>query len=142
MAALPVGSCGACRAIKAFIKNPNRQIKKHMIKFILAYVLFFGIVTIFLRNLEDYALKIYPTITSLEISVLLYSIYLYRDRLRFCTRKKVIILSLLFYNLLNAITVAFQLCNSKYVTTISYLLLTTVIVTILLTIYQNESDES
>lgn len=140
MSAIPVGSGGG--KISNLVSNVNYKIRKHALRYLLAYILFFGFVTYYLRQLDTYALFWYPLIVSLEKATLLYSIYLYKNRLKFCVRKRIIILSLFYYEFLNAITIIFQLGESFYTNTLSYLLLTTAIVTILLTIYQNESNES
>jgi len=138
MAAIPPGSCGLCRGVKNTIKFINKNMYKHVMIYAFFYLLLFEGLSLFLVKEENYAVYWYPLLTQLALSVIFYNLYLFRNRLRFCLRKEIAVLSLTIYYGLGATAIAFQFCYSWYLELVNHLLLLTTAITLLLTIVQKK----
>lgn len=138
MAAVPKGSCGLCRIVQEKVKKINSNVKKHTLIYSFVYLLFAEIGSLLIRDLPDYAIKWYPILTQLTLSIIFYTLWLYRFNLKFCQRKNIIVKSLSAYYLFGAICVLFQFCESFFIKVITYGLLSVVFVALLLTIYKQK----
>jgi hypothetical protein len=140
MASVPKGSCGLCKIVKDRADKINSNIKKHILIYSFVYLLFAEIGSLLIRDLPDYAIKWYPVLTQLTLSIIFYTLWLYRFNLKFCQRKNLIVKSLSAYYLFGTICVLFQFCESFFIKVITYGLLLVVFVTLLLTIYQPKKE--
>lgn len=131
MAALPPKSCALCRVAEKI----NNNMRKHILVYSIFYLLVFEIGSIFLRNLNNYALFWYPLLTNIALATIFYNLWLFRERLKFCFRKKIAVFSLFLYYIFAVATMVFNLCNSTYTQVISYGLLSVVLLTLISTIY-------
>ena len=138
MAVNPTTTCLPCRVIKETIKNVSHNINFHFIKYLLMYLVVVEIVTIFLADLDSYAYKIFPAVTQFGYVCFLYFFYLHRYKLKFCRRKRIVVKMLFIYYFINFITIIIPICLTTFTNIISYLLLTTVGITLLLTILKKE----
>lgn len=136
MAANPKGSCGLCRIVKSTIEKTNNNIRKHILIYSFFYLLVAEVATVFMRNLNNYADFWFPLFVQTGYAVVFYSLFLYRERLKFCFRKNIVVFSLFLYYAFNAIVVLFSICDSIYTDIITYGLLTVIIVTLLVTIFK------
>ena len=138
MAVLPPGSCGLCRTVKNTVKFINKNMYKHVMIYAFFYLLLFEGLSLLLRDREDYSLYWYPLLTQFALTVIFYNLYLFRNRLRFCLRKKIAVASLTAYYGLGVLTMIFQICNTVYLQFINHLLLLVTMFTLLLTIVQKK----
>lgn len=113
-----VPPCGLkCRIAQAttFVKESKKTILIYSI-----FLIFIGeVVSYFLRYEKNYACKIYPMISQLEMFLLLFSLYLWNEKLRFCFRKILATLFLSFYFLFGFLAIVFNLTDNSYTTLIS-----------------------
>lgn len=135
MPSLPKGSCGLCRVAKEVIEKINNNMRKHILVYSIFYLLLFEISSLYLRNLNNYALFWYPLLTNIALATIFYNLWLFRERLKFCLRKNLAVFSLFLYYSFAVFTMIFQICNSTYIDLISYGLLGVVLSTLVLTLY-------
>jgi len=113
-----VPPCGLkCRINQAatFVKESKKAILIYSI-----FLIFIGeIISYFLRYEKNYACKIYPMISQLEMFLILFSLYLWNEKLRFCFRKILATLFLSFYFLFGFLAIVFNFTDSEYTTIIS-----------------------
>ena len=136
-----VPPCGlGCRAVKAtkYIKENLEDSKKTILVYSIFCVLLAEIVSYFFRYEKNYACYIFPLISQLEMFLIIFSIYLWNDRLRFCLRKKTASLFLSFYFLIGFLSLLSGLTDSIYTTIISCGLLGISIITFLLSFLKSE----
>lgn len=117
-----VPPCGLkCRIIRAteFLKESKQSILVYSIFFILLG----EIISYFLRYEKNYACKIYPMLSQLELFLIFFSIYLWNDRLRFCYRKRLATFFLSSYFLFGFFSLLFNITDVLYTTIISWGLL-------------------
>lgn len=117
-----VPPCGLkCRTTKAitFVKENLKESKKAILVYSIFLILLGEIISYFFRYEKNYACKIYPMISQLEMFLLIFSLYLWNERLRFCYRKIVATLFLAFYFLFGFLSLVFNLTDSSYTTIIS-----------------------
>jgi len=138
MAANPKGSCGLCRIVKSTIQKTNNNIRKHILIYSFFYLLLAEVATIFMRNLPSYDLFWFPLFVQSGYALIFYSLFLYRERLKFCFLKNIAVFSLFLYYSFNAIVVAFKICESIYTNVITYGLLSVVIISLLIRIFQDK----
>lgn len=136
MAANPKGACGACRLVRQIVERTNNNIRKHILIYSFFYLLLAEVATIFMRNLPNYGDFWFPLFVQTGYAVVFYSLFLYRERLKFCFRKNIVVFSLFLYYTFNAIVVLFSICDSIYTNIIANGLLSTVIITLLITILE------
>lgn len=120
MAAVP--PCGlACRIAKA--NNYLKEKKKEFLIYSIFYLLGIEILSMFIRYEKNYVCFWYPLLTQSGYFLLVFSFYLWNEKLRFCLRKNIALLSLSFYYLLGVIALLFNFSDSFYYTITSYLFL-------------------
>lgn len=136
MAANPKGACGACRLVRQIVERTNNNIRKHIMIYSFFYLLLAEVASLYLRNLPNYTLFWFPLLVQFGFASLLYVLFLYRERLKFCFRKNIVVFSLFLYYAFNGIVVLFSICNSIYTDIITNGLLATAIITLLITIFE------
>ena len=136
MAANPKGSCGLCKIVKQVIEKTNNNIRKHILVYSLFYLLIAEVATIFMRNLPSYDLFWFPLIVQSGYAVIFYTLFLYRERLKFCFIKNIVVFSLFLYYIFNTLVIAFQICESIYTQVITYGLLSVIIILLLVKIFE------
>lgn len=116
MAAVP--PCGlGCRIKKGYKWLESN--KKPFLIISIFILLAIEIGSKFLRYEQNYACYIYPLLTQIQLFVIVFSIYLWNERLRFCLMKIISTLFLSMYYLFGIISIVFQFTDSFYESTIS-----------------------
>lgn len=135
MAAIP--TCGLkCRTKKMYeyLKVNKRQI----IIYSIFYILGIECVSYFIRSNANYACYWYPLLTQIGYCLILFSLFLWHDKLRFCFRKQLATLFLTAYYLFGCISLIFQFSDRLYSSVISIGLLSISILTFILSIFKKE----
>jgi hypothetical protein len=117
-----VPPCGLkCRINKAttYVKETLQESKKGILVYSIFFILLGEIISYFFRYEKNYACKIYPMISQLELFLLVFSLYLWNERLRFCFRKILATLFLAIYFLFGFFSLLLNLTDSSYTTIIS-----------------------
>lgn len=136
----PNGSCLPCK-IKDGIKNINNNMKKYTMIYAFFYLLLFELGSIIIRSLstkEEYDEFWFPTLTQLMMAVIFYNLLLFKQRLKFCQRKIILVKVLVAYYFLNFITVLLPVCSTFYINIVTTILLAISYIIILLTIFKNK----
>lgn len=126
MAALP--PCSLCRVpekVSKFLDNKKSNFLKFAIFFILLIEWFSNL---FVKNysapLHDckdvYLTFVYPLLSQLALFIMFFSIFLWKDRLHFCSRKSATTFYLSLYYLFGVVSLVFCLSANIYYTLISY----------------------
>jgi len=123
-----LNGCSLCRPA-SYIKSKLEDNKKPFLVysifailliewFSIIYLKFFhGITNV---TTDFYDAKVAPFLTNLALFILLFSLFLWKDRLHFCFRKSATTFYLSCYYLFNAIAVVFCLNASIYYVVIAY----------------------
>lgn len=134
----PPNSCGLCRVVKTAVEKTNNSIRKHLIVYSVAYLLLMEVASLFLMKHPNYESHIFPFMAQIGFAFIFYTIWLHRVRLKFCLRKDFAVFFLCLYYAFNAITILFQICGSVYTQIVSYGLLSSVLLILLLTIFKKK----
>jgi len=117
MSAIP--PCGlACRIAKA--NTYLKEKKKEFLIYSVFYLLGIEILSMFIRYEKNYACFWYPLLTQVGFFLLVFSFYLWNEKLRFCLRKNIALLSLSSYYLIGIIALLFNFSDNFYYTITSY----------------------
>lgn len=134
MASVP--PCGLkCLGRKA-IDFATKQ-RQEFLRLGIFYVLIVEIASIFIRDLPNYACFWYPLLTQSVLFIMVFSVFLWRERLRFCFRKKFAAVFLSLYYLFGVVALVGNFSNQAYVDVVSYSLLGVTVVLFLLSFLQN-----
>lgn len=115
----PKGGCLICRAVTTTIT----KVKSNFKLYAFLALIFIELFSIKMQNyvsVENYAYKYYPLTANLEMAIIFLAIYFHSERLRFCTRQKLIVLSLIAYFLFNIVFLFVPVCWSDYYVYTSY----------------------
>lgn len=134
----PPESCGLCKVVKTAVEKANNSVRKHLIIYSVAYLLIMEVASLFLAKLPNYGSHIFPIMCQMGYAFIFYTIWLHRVRLKFCLRKDFAVFFLCLYYAFNAITILFQICGSVYTQIVSYGLLSSVLLLLLLTIFKRK----
>lgn len=130
-----VPPCGLrCRIAKTheFLK----QNKKPFIVYSIFYLLGIEVLSYFIRNLSNYACYWYPLLTQTGYLLIIFSVFLWSERLHFCFRKNIAVLLLSIYYLFGVISILFQFSNLFYAEVISFILLICSLLVLFLSIFK------
>jgi hypothetical protein len=132
--------CATCKKVKDAIKKVSTNIRKHIVIYSFFYILAMEIASIFLSNTKNYLTYWYPLLSTSGYFVLFLNLFLLRDRLKFCLRKTICVLTLSLYYLFAIICLVFQFSNELYTSIINYGLLGIVLSTLVLTLYTLKNE--
>lgn len=133
MAAVP--TCGlGCKLVKTH--NFLKEKKKQFLTLSVFIVLLFEVVSLFLRKEPNYSCYWYPLLTQICSFLLLFSLFLWKEKLRFCFRKNLSILLLSIYYFFGSIAILFKFSNLYYYEIASFLILGASILTIVLSVFK------
>lgn len=127
----PPGSCLPCRIVKEVSNKVKNNVEKNIKIYAFFAILLIEFLSIRYSNSFDpnvYAYKVYPTLANIEFSIIFFAVYLHTERLRFCMRQKLIVLSLLIYFLFNVLTILLPICWSSYYVYGSYGILSVILI--------------
>lgn len=119
MASVPPTSLGGGGRIGQFLQAN----KKSFLIYSLFCLLLIEVVSIFIRYNENYVQYWYPLLTQIGFFLLVFSLFLWRERLHFCYRKNVAVFVLALYYLFGAFSIVAQVSDKAYTSIISYSLL-------------------
>lgn len=122
MASIPKGGCQICRAVVKIGQN----VKKNVKLYVFLAVILIEFLSIKLQNYttpEFYAEKLYPFLSTLVLFLIIFAIYQYSEKLRFCQRQKLILIFLMFYYFINMLFIIVPICWSDYQNLINYSIL-------------------
>lgn len=140
----PKEGCVTClhkkSSVKEVIKKVSTNLRKHVLIYSFFYILVMEISSIFLSNTKNYLTYWYPLLSTSGFFVLFLNLFLLRDRLRFCIRKKIVVSCLSLYYLFAIICLVFQFSDELYTSIINYMLLGAVFITLLLTLYTIKNE--
>lgn len=136
----PNGSCLLCR-VNNTIKKVNDSMKKYTMVYAFFYLLLFELGSIVIRSMttkENYDTFWFPLLTQLMMTIIFYNLLLFKNRLKFCQRKTILVKVLTAYYFLNFVTVLIPICNTFYINIVTSILLLVSYVIILLTLFKNK----
>ena len=130
--------CTTCKKVKDFV---TKSVKKHYLTYSLFYILFIEMISSVLYktvSFNSYNLFWYPFLNASGYFILFLTLFLLKDRLRFCLRKKIAVGCLTFYYLFSLSCVVFQFSEEFYINAINHTLIGVAIVTLILTFTNNK----
>jgi hypothetical protein len=136
----PNGSCLLCR-VNNTIKKVNDSMKKYTMVYAFFYLLLFELGSIVIRSMttkENYDTFWFPLLTQLMMTIIFYNLLLFKNRLKFCQRKTILVKVLTIYYFLNFVTILVPICNTFYINIVTSILLLVSYVIILLTLFKNK----
>lgn len=136
----PNGSCLVCKVNNA-IKKVNDNMKKYTMVYAFFYLLIFELGSIIIRSIstkEKYDIFWFPLLTQLMMTIIFYNLLLFRNKLKFCQRKTILVKVLTVYYFLNFITILSPICSTFYINIVTSLLLSVSYIIILLTLFKNK----
>lgn len=113
MASNPKSLCQVCR----MAQHLNEVIKKNIKLYAFFAILIIEFLSVFLQDVvssERYLLFWYPLLFNLVCFTLFVGINYHANKLRFCIRQKIIVISLASYYFINALFVVFPTCWTNY----------------------------
>ena len=127
----PKGGCQICKAIATAVVSSVEKVKTNFKLYAFLALIFIELFSIKLQNYKsiitpihdgyfvsendfNYAFKYYPLMANLGFIIMFLAIYLHSERLRFCTRQRLIVLSLIAYYSFNALFLIVPICWSEY----------------------------
>lgn len=111
MASVP--PCGLkCLGKKA--KDYLTEQKSNFKRLSIFYLLAMELVSLKLRNLKGYECYWYPLLTQVGLFLLVFTFLMYRERLRFCLRKKLAVAFLSAYYLFGTAALVFGFSDKTY----------------------------
>ena len=119
----PKGGCQICKAISTVVINSAKKVKTNFKLYAFISLIFIELFSMKLQNyvsVQDYGYKYYPLLANLEMVIIFLAIYLHSERLRFCTRQKLILLFLIIYYLINILFLFVPICWSEYYNLVVY----------------------
>lgn len=116
-----LGSCSLCKPAE-YIKSKLESNKKNFLVYSIFGILLIEWLSFIYLKLnpikevitDSYMTKVNPFFTNLALFIIIFSIFLWKDRLHFCFRKSATTFYLSVYYLFNAIAVLTCLNASKY----------------------------
>jgi len=126
MASVP--KCGLCRVtepIEKFFENKKQNFLIYSVFVVLLVEIFSNIFNYFYvpTCIDLYASKIYPALTQLVLFLVFASVFLWRERLRFCLRKATAVMYLSIYYFFGFISLLFCFTASFYINVVNFTLL-------------------
>lgn len=135
MAAVP--PCGlGCRLQKAY--EYLKIQKKPFLLYSIFYLLVIELLSFMIRDWKNYACFWYPLLTQIGYAVLLFSIFLWGERLHFCVRKNITVVGLFLYYFTGSVSLIFGVSNNTYIEIAMLVLFLISMISILLTIFKRE----
>jgi len=119
----PKGGCQICKAIATAVVSSVKKVKTNFKLYAFISLIFIELFSMKLQNyvsVQDYSYKYYPLLANLEMSIIFLAVYLHSERLRFCTRQKLIVLFLIVYYLINILFLFVPICWSEYYNLVVY----------------------
>ena len=101
-------------------------------------ILVLELVSLFLRNEENYVSYWYPLLAQVELFVVVFSTFLKSDEMRFCQRRKIAFIFLSIYFAFGATSIIIGIYNQIYLDIATFLLLGGTFVSMILTLFQNK----
>tara|TARA_R110000772_G_scaffold35637_11_gene85865 strand:+ start:7349 stop:7768 length:420 start_codon:yes stop_codon:yes gene_type:complete len=98
------------------------------------------IISLVLRNQNDYVYYWYPLLAQIELLVIVFTTYLKSDAMRFCQRRKIAFLLLSVYFAFGATAIIIQLQNQFYIDIATGLLLGGAFISVVLSVFQNKKS--
>lgn len=130
--------CETCRKVKDAVLSASKKMKKHILIYSLFYILGMEISSVFLAEQENYLTYWYPLLNTFGYFILILTLFLFGERLRFCTRKYICVISLLFYYFFPIVCLIFQISDEFYTSIINYTLLSVFGISLFLTLFNNK----
>lgn len=126
--------CALCKKVKeVLIEN-----KKPFLVYSIFYLLIIEVVSYYLADRKNYACYWYPLLTNTGFFLIVFSIFLWNDRLRFCLRKNLAVLFLSIYYLFGSVAIICNVSNTTYTFWVSVGLLAISVITFILSIFKSE----
>ena len=119
----PKGGCQICKAIATAVVSSVEKVKTNFKLYAFISLIFIELFSMKLQNyvsVQDYSYKYYPLLANLEMAIIFLAVYLHSERLRFCTRQKLIVLFLIVYYLINILFLFVPICWSEYYNLVVY----------------------
>lgn len=135
MASVP--PCGL-KCLGGKMVNFATEQRKNFLRLGIFYVLLVEIASIFIRDLPNYACFWYPLLTQTVLLIMVFSVFLWRERLRFCFRKKFASVFLCLYYAFGVVALLANFSNQLYVDVVSFTLLGAATVLFLLSFLQTD----
>lgn len=135
MASIP--PCGFnCRMqqLHSYLKDN----KKSFLIYSLFYLLLIEVASYFIRDVKNYACYWYPLLTQIGYFLVVFSIFLWNERLHFCFRKNIAVLFLSLYYFFGSVSLIFDFSNSTYAFYTGCGLLGISVITFILSTFKND----
>ena len=110
--------------------------RKNFLRLGIFFVLIVEIASIFIRDLPNYACFWYPLLTHTVLLIMVFSVFLWRERLRFCFRKKFASVFLCLYYALGVLALVANFSTQLSVDVVSFFLLGLAVIFFLLSFFQ------
>ena len=117
------GGCQVCKAIATVVVSSVEKVKTNFKLYAFLALIFIELFSMKLQNyvsVQDYSYKYYQLLANLEMAIIFLAIYLHSERLRFCTRQRLIILFFIMYYLINILFLFVPICWSEYYNLVVY----------------------
>lgn len=126
MASVP--KCGLCRftqPIEKALENKKKNFLVYSVFIVLLIELFSNVINWFYvpTAYDLYASKIYPMLTQFSLFLVFASLFLWREKLRFCLRKATATMYLAIYYLFGFISLLFCFTATFYINVVNFTLL-------------------
>ena len=128
----PKGGCQICKAIATTVE----KVKVNFKLYAFLALIFIELFSLKMQNyvsVQDYAYKYYPLMANLEFAIIFTAIYFHAEKLKFCTRQKLIVLALIAYFLINILFLVVPICWSDYYALTSYSILGLILILFVMT---------
>lgn len=138
MASVP--KCGLCRMtepVEKFFENKKQNFLVYSVFIVLLIEMFSNVINWFYvpKTFDFYASYLYPLLTQLVLFLMFSSIFLWRERLRFCLRKATATMFLSAYYLFGFISLLFCFTATFYINMVNFTLLSLALLIFVQSIY-------
>jgi hypothetical protein len=138
MASVP--KCGLCRMtepVEKFFENKKQNFLVYSVFIVLLIEMFSNVINWFYvpKTFDFYASFLYPLLTQLSLFLVFSSLFLWRERLRFCLRKATATMFLSAYYLFGFISLVFCFTATFYINVVNFTLLTLALMLFVQSIY-------
>ena len=138
MASVP--KCGLCRMtqpIENYFEDKKKNFLVYSVFIVLLVEMFSNVINWFYvpKTFDFYASYLYPLLTQLVLFLMFSSIFLWREKLRFCLRKATATMYLAIYYLFGFISLLFCFTATFYINMVNFMLLSLALLIFVQSIY-------
>jgi len=138
MASVPI--CGLCKGtikVEKYFEDKKKNFLVYSVFVVLLIEMFSNVVNWFYvpKTFDFYASYLYPLLTQLVLFLVFSSLFLWRERMRFCLRKATAVMYLSAYYLFGFVSLLFCFTATFYINVVSFTLLVLALLLFVQSIY-------